>query len=242
MVSQQKTAETKNFGVRITSTLKRFIFIIKKPIICGLLLITMLAFICLFDFNLRTYATLGYSSLTRHLVYHPVIAFRRHLLDRKSFRKMLVKHEKKTILAYQNGGPASLFNMYHYRINVDVYSLHTFYDIWETYIRTDIVNGRPLTSFMIRLGFVPDRNAEAFFSKQMNKTHGKTSADAVKTFLSFGNWLFDIGVLSFVRLNITESDETSSITGKRYGTKIENWERQVKTLHQSGKGTSFSKQ
>lgn len=99
-----------------------------------------------------------------------------------------------------------------------------------------MVHGRPLTSFLVRLGLIKDTNAETFFSKQCNNGFCRTCMRAV---LGLYYKLFDWGIFNPIRLNITERDETSSISRKRVP--VDEWNTTVAKMHEREIGKSFTK-
>ena len=112
----------------------------------------------------------------------------------------------------------------------------SFHDYWEVWVRTDIIKGNPLTSFLVRLGLIKDTNAESFFSKQCASNICKS---IMKSIVSVYNKMFDWGIFKPIRLNITELDETSSISRNRI-TRTE-WNEVVWKIHLQGDGKTFIK-
>ena len=115
-----------------------------------------------------------------------------------------------------------------------MFDIHSFHDYWEVWVRTDIINDHPLTSFLVRLGLIKDKNAESFFSNQCPSNVGKST---MRSIVSVYNKMCDWGIFTPIRLNITELDETSSISRNRI-TRTE-WKEMVRKIHLQGYGKTF---
>jgi hypothetical protein len=151
---------------------------------------------------------------------------RKDLMEQAGFQKILKKHEAVATARYQNSGRKNYTNSYNYKLSISMFDMPFFSDYWQTLVRTDIVRGKPKTSFLIRLGIVKDKNAETFFSQQCQSKMGRGALTfLIKTY----NKLFDWGILKPYRINITESDVTSSVGSKRLS--IEKWEKVSEALH-----------
>ena len=159
---------------------------------------------------------------------------REDLLGQDGFRKMLIGHEQATMTRLRESGKKSYVTKYIYRTQTSVFDLPTFWDDWETWVRTDIVQGRPLTSFLIRLGIVKDTNAVTFFGSQCESTICRA---LMRSLIAAGNAMFDWGILKPFRLNITESDETSSVSRTRL--RKDAWEAMVWEMHLRGQGITY---
>lgn len=147
---------------------------------------------------------------------------------------MLVAHEKEALNRFKQDGQRSYLKKYVHKTPTSMFDLHSFHDYWQVWVRTDIVDGRPLTSFLVRLGLIKDTNAETFFSKQCSS---RLVASAMRVGLSLYNSMFDWGVFKPIRLNITESDQTSSVSRARI--KQQEWSEAVRKQHQQGVGIAF---
>ena len=161
---------------------------------------------------------------------------RNDLLEQDSFINMLRKHEKKAFNRYKKIGEMSLVKKYVHKTPTSMFDIHSFHDYWEVWVRTDIINGQTLTSFLVRLGLIKDTNAETFFSNQCASNICKL---VMKSIVSVYNKMFDWGIFKPIRLNITELDETSSISRNRITRK--EWNKMVWDIHQRGYGKNFSK-
>ncbi len=175
------------------------------------------------------------SLLTRQLPdTHHIDRIRNDLLGQESFINMLVAHEKETLNRFKQDGQRSYLKKYIHKTPTSMFDLHSFHDYWQVWVRTDIVDGRPLTSFLVRLGLIKDTNAETFFSNQCGS---QFAASAMRAGLSLYNSMFDWGVFKPIRLNITESDQTSSVSRTRI--KQQEWSEAVRKKHQQGIGAAF---
>lgn len=161
---------------------------------------------------------------------------RKDLHDQDSFINMLTHHEEKTIGRFEQSGETIFVKKYIHRTPVSMFDLPSFYDLWEVWVRTDIINGKAYTSFLIRLGLIKDTNAETFISNQCDSGFCKYS---MKFVLGAYNKMFDWGIFKPIRLNITELDETSSVSRKRMT--FYKWNKSVRKLHQNEVGRNYSK-
>jgi len=159
---------------------------------------------------------------------------RNDLLEQDNFIDILIKHEEETLNRFKQRGEKSFVKKYIYKTSTPMFDIHAFHDYWETWVRTDVINGRPLTSFLIRLGLIKDTNAKSFFSNQCTF---KICKSIMKSIVSVYNKMFDWGIFKPIRLNITELDETSFVSRNRI-TKTE-WNEMVKKIHQKGSGKTF---
>lgn len=147
---------------------------------------------------------------------------------------MLAKHERMTVKRFNNTGKPLFVDKYIHKTPTSMFGIHSFHDYWEVWVRTDIVNGEPLTSFLIRLGLIKDTNAEGFFSNQCGSSFCKT---IMKSLLGIYNKMFDWGIFKPIRLNITEIDETSTVSRERLD--INEWNEMVRKIHEQERGMSF---
>jgi hypothetical protein len=149
---------------------------------------------------------------------------------------MLARHEAQSLKYYNEKGEKSFVKKYIHKTPTSMFDMHAFHDYWEVWVRTDIINDRPLTSFLIRLGMIKDKNAEIFFSNQCNSSIYKST---MKFIVSIYNKMFDWGIFKPFRLNITEMDETSSVSRDRMT--LKEWNELVWKFHQKGLGNFFYK-
>lgn len=161
---------------------------------------------------------------------------RNDLLAQDTFIDTLIKHEETTLGLFKEKGNKTFVKKYIHRTSTSIFDMNAFHDYWEVWVRTDVVGGIPLTSFLIRLGLIKDTNAENFFSSQCDSNICKST---LKIIVSVYNKMFDWGVFKPIRLNITESDETSSISRKRIT--VAEWNELVEKMHQQETGKTFMK-
>jgi hypothetical protein len=180
-------------------------------------------------------SSLVLSLLTRQLPdTRHIDRIRNDLLEQESFINMLVAHEKESLKRFMKDGQRSYAKRYIYKTPTAMFDLHSFHDYWQVWVRTDIVDGRPLSSFLVRLGLIKDTSAETFFS---NQCRSEITASAMRAALSLYNKMFDWGVFKPIRLNITESDQSSSVSRNRI--KQAEWSKAVRRQHQKGVGVGF---
>lgn len=151
---------------------------------------------------------------------------RNNLLTQASFAAMLSDHEKIAIKRFKATGDTLFVKKYIHKTSTSMFDLNWLQDLWEVWVRTDIVEGRPLTSFLVRLGMIKDTQAATFFSSQCTSEICRSS---LRWTLNIYNKMFDWGIFKPIRLNITESDETSSICRKRIS--LNEWHQMVRQLH-----------
>jgi hypothetical protein len=161
---------------------------------------------------------------------------RNDLQSQDGFISMLVKHERIAVQRFNHAGEYLFVKKYIHKTPTSMFDIHSFSDFWEVWVRTDIVNGKPLTSYLIRLGLIKDTNAEGFFSNQCSNHFFKTVLESI---LGIYNKMFDWGIFKPVRLNITETDDTSTVSRERLD--LKEWNEMVGNIHKEGKGTSFTK-
>jgi hypothetical protein len=163
-----------------------------------------------------------------------IVRIRNDLQSQDSFIQMLAKHEKLTIKRFEESREILFVKKYIHQTPTSMFDIHAFHDFWEVWVRTDIVNGKPLTSYLVRLGLIKDTNAESFFSNQCN-------SGFCKSFMIFMvgtyNKMFDWGIFNPIRLNITEINETSSVSRKRIA--LNEWNEIANKIHKREVGISF---
>lgn len=147
---------------------------------------------------------------------------------------MLIKHEKITMKRFKETNDILYVKKYIYKTPTSMFDIHTFHDDWEVWVRTDMMNSQPLTSYLVRLGLIKDSNAEHFFSNQCDSRICKFF---IKLMVGTYNKMFDWGAFKPIRFNITEMDETSSVGRKRVA--LVEWNEMVSNIHQREIGISF---
>jgi hypothetical protein len=163
-----------------------------------------------------------------------LLRIRNDLQSQESFINMLVEHERITVKRFRNTGESLFVKKYIHKTPTSMFDIHSFHDLWEVWVRTDIVNGRPLTSYLIRLGLIKDTNAVSFFSNQCSTSFCKT---VMKSLLGLYNKMFDWGIFKPIRLNITESDDTSTVSRERLD--LKEWNKMIGKIHEEERGISF---
>lgn len=202
-----------------------------KYIVFGGLIISLLCSSIL-AMTHRNLAGLLWSALTHQLPgFHHVQRIREDLLSQRRFVKLLANHEQKAMDLFQSHGKSTHVKRYVYRTPISMFDLPSFTDYWETWIRTDIVNNNPQTSYLIRLGIIGDERSGSFIGKQCNT---KLCRVTMQSLGSINHMIFDLGIMKPFRLNITEADETSSVSRKRL--LVKEWNAVVERRHRSGQG------
>jgi hypothetical protein len=158
------------------------------------------------------------------------------LLDQEPFRKMLADHERDAVRRHLRGGPSAYQKRHLVRVNLTPFGLPGFHDLFAVRVRTDIVDGKAYTSFLARPGVVFDPNAASFFSGQCE---GSLCKSLIRLLVGTGHTLLAWGVLTPYRMNITEMDETSSISIGTEAISTSAWSQKSRTLHQKQRGRSF---
>jgi hypothetical protein len=208
---------------------------LKYPLILSLIVFIIISLILVFSFpnTSRLIFCLISNSLpdSAHIV-----RIRDDLQSQDNFIKMLSKHEKLALKRFEETGQILYVKKYIHKTPTSMFDIHAFHDFWEVWVRTDIVNGKSLTSFLVRLGLIKDTNAGGFFSNQCNSGLCETF---LKFIVSTYNKMFDCGIFNPIRLNITEIDETSSVSRKRIT--ISEWNEMVSKVHKREVGISFMK-
>lgn len=166
---------------------------------------------------------------------HHLDRIRNDLLEQNSFKNILIEHERATLRRFRRGEVKPFVKKYVHKTPTSMFDIHAFHDYWEVWVRTDVIEDRPLTSFLVRLGLIKDQNAERFFSDQCTTSICRSM---MKSLLSLYNKMFDWGIFKPIRLNITESDETSSVSRKR--TALSEWNKAVQKFHSQGYGKTFT--
>lgn len=197
-----------------------------------LFLLLSLAVYCSFPHTTQ----LVLSLITRTLPgSHHLSRIRNDLLEQNSFKSILIEHERATLRRFRQGEVKPFVKKYVHKTPTSMFDLHAFHDYWEVWVRTDVIEDKPLTSFLVRLGLKKDKNAERFFSDQCTT---RICRSTMRSLLSLYNKMFDWGIFKPIRLNITESDETSSVSRKR--TTLSQWNKAVQKFHSKGYGKTFT--
>lgn len=84
-----------------------------------------------------------------------------------SFNDKLMNHESRAIKNYKLTGATRYVNEISQYVSFYSYGM-PFYDVWKVLICTDIVNGKPKTSYLVwGMGVTTDKNAPIFFGNQV---------------------------------------------------------------------------
>jgi len=202
--------------------------------ILGISLLIVLAIVILTQF--KTPSSLLFAAVSHRLPNSSHLRrIRDDLLKQERFVEMLAAHERGTLRRFGESGEKSWEKLHIYNTSTAMLGIRGFHDKWETWVRTDIFEGRPLTSFLVRLGVIRDENAEVFFSNQCESAICRV---VMKSIVVAYNKMFDWGAFKGFRLNITESDETSSVSGEML--QKEKWSATVERTHARGRGLTFS--
>jgi hypothetical protein len=164
-----------------------------------------------------------------------IVRIRSGLLEQKEFIALLRRHENNALESHTSEQNSPIVKKYIHKTSTGMLGLHMFQDYWEVWVMTSIVDNKPCTSFMIRLGMVKDTNAVEFFSKQRESAFGEWFW---KNVVRFYNVLFDVGIFKPVRFNITENDHTSSVSRTRVP--VDEWRSKTTKLHKDEAGDCFS--
>ena len=164
-----------------------------------------------------------------------IVRIRNDLENQSSFLNTLSKHEKLALSQYKNDSRTVFIKKYIHRTSTAMFDIPAFHDDWEVWVRTDIVNGKSLTSYLVRLGLIKDTNASSFFSNQCDSEYCESfMIFVVDTY----NKMYDWGIFHSVRLNITEMDETSTVSRERLS--LDEWHVMVDNLHKREVGRNYS--
>lgn len=167
-----------------------------------------------------------------------VETFRNVLLKQPDFIKLLHQHQETTI----NNHKKSYLQMYLHKTSIsamispvaEILDFPKTRDTWQVWVKTDVINGKPYTSFLVRIGTIKDEKSVNLFSNAQKNTFAKRFVSA---FINGYNKLYDWGILHPIRYNITEMNATSNTDFKIL--QREDWEKSSYQLHLKGIGKSF---
>jgi len=162
---------------------------------------------------------------------------RGELLDQRRFRRMLARHERTALQRYRSDGAEVYQRRHLIRINLTPLGLPGFHDVFAVRVRTDIIGGQALTSFLARPGVVLDPEAAEFFSGQCGES--RTCQFLISSLVYTGHTLLRWDLLTSYRMNVTEMDATSSVLIGTEAISTSRWARRTYQLHQEGTGRSF---
>lgn len=191
----------------------------------------------------RTGAELGQAAVDKQLPSTSSLQFvRRLVLDTPgrsgskrddSFRRHLEQHEQTAVERYRTTGESRYVREIKQRIPFQGYGL-PFFDDWMILLCSDVVDGQPMTSFLVwGMGMVPDGRAPTFFQGQLGWV-----GRAVPL-----HWISALereGVAKGYWVLLTESDETSRFSYEARHQKPEErkqeWLDKIEILHSQGQG------
>lgn len=159
------------------------------------------------------------------------------LLQQARFQETIAEHEKEALRRHRGGQGASLQRRRLVRVNLTPFGLPGFYDVFAVRVRTDIVEGTAYTSFLARPGVLIESNSAPFFSGQCESS---VCEWFIKGLVGTNYQLLEWGILTPYRLNVTETDATSSVSIGTEPIATSEWAKQSLLLHREGKGRSFS--
>ena len=160
---------------------------------------------------------------------------RSQLLQQEEFRETLHQHEQEAVRRYQATGSPAYQQRHLVRVNLTPFGMPGFHDIFAVRVRTDLVEGEPKTAFLTRPGVVFSEDDEPFFTGQCD---GAFCKQTIRVLLGFGRGLMNRGILTPYRLNITESDATSTVSIGPDPIATDTWAEQTRKRHHSGQGHS----
>jgi hypothetical protein len=179
---------------------------------------------------------MGWDALTGGPELGLVQDVRQSLLEQEPFRRMLADHEREALSRFRTSKQTVYQERHLVRVSLTPFGLPGFHDVFAVRVRTDVIDERAYTSFLARPGVVFDSNAAPFFSRQCQTA---TCTAFIDRLVGTGHWLLRHGVLTPFRLNVTETDETSSVSPGRDPVSTQEWSRQSRKLHEKRIGRSF---
>ncbi len=162
---------------------------------------------------------------------------RGELLQQEAFRQTLRQHEQEAVRRYQASGRTAYQRRHLVRINLTPLGLPGFHDIFAVRVRTDLVEGAPKTAFLARPGVAFSEDDAPFFTRQCE---GAFCERVLRVLIGTGRGLMEWGVLTPYRLNITESDATSTVSIGPDPIATATWAEQTRKRHRQGKGRSVA--
>ncbi|WP_022835028.1 hypothetical protein [Salisaeta longa] len=162
---------------------------------------------------------------------------RSDLLAQDPFVQTLAAHEHAALQRYRASGTTAYQRRYLVKVNLAPFGLPGFHDVFAVRVRTDIVKTQPYTAFLVRPGVAPSENDAPFFSRQCDTVVCKK---VIRGLVAFVHGLVNWGILSTYRLNITESDATSSVMLGTTPVSTSTWARQSRAMHRNERGISFT--
>ena len=155
------------------------------------------------------------------------------LLQQEAFRETLIAHEQEAVRRHRVSGTSAHQKRHLTRVNLTPFGLPGFHDVFGVRVRTDIVDGKPYTAFLVRPGVVVSEEDAPFFTRQCESAFCES---VVRMLVDIGHGLIERGILTTHRLNVTESDATSRVTLGPEPMPTRDWAQQTRARHQQGQG------
>jgi hypothetical protein len=163
---------------------------------------------------------------------------RQSLLEQEEFREVLSAHEEEALHRYRQTGNSALQKRHLVEIDLAPLGLPGFHDVFAIRVRTDMVDDQAYTSFLTRPGVVASPEDASWFSGQCD---GAVCREVVNLAVRAYHGALDAHLLTPYRLNVTETDRTSSVSIGREPVSTETWARQSRTMHREGIGDRLSR-
>ncbi|TDG36905.1 hypothetical protein EZJ43_06395 [Pedobacter changchengzhani] len=216
------------FGKRLAN------FIKLNKIKSGFIVISIL----LFAFFSNAISLIFYGLINVAPPISKVETVRNFLLKQPNFVKLLHQHQQNTV----NNRKKSALQMYLHKTSIsvmispvaEVLDFPKTYDTWQVWVKTDVIDGKPYTSFLVRIGTIKDEKSVNLFSNAQKNTFAKRFVGA---FINGYNKLYDWEILHPIRYNITEMNATSNTDFKIL--QREDWEKLSYQQHLKGVGESY---
>jgi len=158
-----------------------------------------------------------------------------------SFKEKLEKHEATALKRYKKNGKKSYEKRIIQRIPMWRYGIPG-HDNWSIYIRTDIVDGKPKTDFIVaEMGIVVDKRNHKAFGPQVDNIAGLFGIKGEDMF----KWMYKLEEKKLAKpywIIITGHDITSHFSHKDVYTpkskKLSRWRKALKLINETNKGKS----
>jgi hypothetical protein len=184
------------------------------------------------------FARMAWASLTGGPGTGLVQDVRQALLRQEAFREALADHEREALRLHRRAGREALQKRHLVEVNLAPFGLPGFRDVFAVRVRTDIVSGKPYTSFVARPGVVASPADAPWFSRQCDEA---LCRQAVELAVGAYHGALEMGLMTPYRLNVTETFRTSSVSIGREPISTEAWARKTQAMHRKEIGRSFSK-
>jgi hypothetical protein len=184
------------------------------------------------------FARMVWASLTGGPEMGLVRDVRQSLLEQEEFREVLSAHEEEALRRYRQTGNSALQKRHLVEIDLAPLGLPGFHDVFAVRVRTDVVDDQAYTSFLTRPGVVASQEDAPWFSGQCDRAFCQ---EAIKLAVRAYHGALDAHLLTPYRLNVTETDRTSSVSIGREPVSTETWAQQSRAMHREGIGDRFSR-